>query len=139
MTMISPVRESPRAVTREATPLAVARAYHDAWKGRVYEQAWALLDEGLTVEVPINDYPTKSAFAEAARYTREMAATVTELGEFGGERDAVLIYDMLLPVGNLRIAEVFSVDDGRITRIRHIHDTATLRGAAAADTSGSLR
>ncbi len=135
---VSPGYESPRAKTHQATALGVARAYHNAWKNRAYEDAWRLLDQALTVDVPINAYSTKSAFAEAARYTREMASTVTELAEFGGEQEAVLIYDMALPVGNLRIAERFRVDGGRITRIMHIHDTAALR-AAAADTSGDAQ
>src|SRR5579864_3154236 len=48
--------------TDERSALAVARAYHDAWVGRAYDKAWRLLDETLTVDVPINSYPTKSAF-----------------------------------------------------------------------------
>ena len=111
--------------------LAVARAYHDAWRRCDYEAAWQLLGDALVIEVPVNSYDTKAAFAEAARRTREMAADVRPIAEFGNDGEAVLLYEMTLPVGDLRIAEYFAVDQGRITRIMHIHDTAALRGAGA--------
>jgi ketosteroid isomerase-like protein len=111
--------------------LAVACGYHDAWQRRDYQAAWQLLSDDLTVEVPVNSYDSKAAFAEAAQRTREMTAAVTPLAEFGNDGEAVLIYDLTLPIGDLRIAEYFHVRDGRITQITHIHDTAALRAAAA--------
>ena len=114
-----------------AAALAVARAYHDAWQRRDYQAAWQLLSDDLTVDVPVNSYASKAAFAEAAQRTREMTAAVSPIAEFGDDGHAVLLYDMTLPIGDLRIAEYFSVGDGRITRITHIHDTAALRAAGA--------
>ena len=114
-----------------AGALAVARGYHGAWQRRGYQAAWQLLSEDLTVEVPVNSYDSEAAFAEAARRTHEMAAAVTPLAEFGNDGEAVLIYDLTLPIGDLRIAEYFRVSGGRITRITHIHDTAALRAAGA--------
>jgi hypothetical protein len=114
-----------------ADALAVARGYHDAWQRRDYQAAWQLLSDDLTVEVPINSYDSKVAFAAAAQRTREMAAAVTPLAEFGDDAEAVLLYDLTLPIGNLRIAEYFRVSGGCITAITHIHDTAALRAAGA--------
>ena len=114
-----------------AGALAVARGYHDAWQRRDYQAAWQLLSDDLTVEVPINSYHSKAAFAEAAQRTREMAAAVTPLAEFGNDGEAVLLYDLTLPIGDLRIAEYFRVSGGRITKITHIHDTAALQAAGA--------
>lgn len=45
------------------------------------------------------------------------------LSELGGDGEALLLYDMQLPFGIMRVAEHFSVSDGRIDRIRQIHDT----------------
>jgi ketosteroid isomerase-like protein len=114
-----------------AGALAVARGYHDAWQRRDYQDAWQLLSDDLTVEVPVNSYDSKAAFAEAAQRTREMTSAVTRLAEFGTDGEAVLLYDLTLPIGDLRIAEYFRVSGGRITKITHIHDTAALRAAAA--------
>ena len=52
-----------------ARALAVARGYHDAWQRRDYQAAWQLLSDDLTVEVPVNSYHSKAAFAEAAQRT----------------------------------------------------------------------
>lgn len=109
--------------------LAVARAYHDAWQRRDYQAAWQFLGDDLVVDVPVNSYDSKTAFAAAAERTREMAAAVTPIAEFGNHGEAVLLYDMTLPIGDLRIAEYFRVHGGRITGITHIHDTAALRDA----------
>ncbi len=111
--------------------LAVARAYHDAWQCRDYQAAWQHLSDDLIVEVPVNSYSSKAAFAEAAERTREMAAAVRPIAEFGDGGHAVLLYDMTLPIGDLRIAEYFTVSGGRITQITHIHDTAAVRAAGA--------
>jgi hypothetical protein len=33
------------------------------------------------------------------------------------------------PIGKMRIADHFTIADGQITRIRHVHDTAAPRAA----------
>jgi len=57
----------------------------------------------------------------------------TELvAELGSEEEAIRIYDMTTePFGTIRIAEHFTVADGLIARIRHVHDTAALRAGVA--------
>lgn len=119
------------STTPPDSALDAARAYHDARQRRDYEAAWQLLGDDLIVDVPVNSYDSKTAFAAAAQRTREMAAAVRPLAEFGNDGEAVLLYDMTLPIGDLRIAEYFRVHQGRITQITHIHDTAALRAAGA--------
>jgi len=42
----------------------------------------------------------------------------------------MLLYDLAAgPVGTLRVAEHFTVADGKIVRIRQIHDTVPVRAA----------
>lgn len=116
----------------DSPALSVARAYHLAWTGGRFEEAAGYLAENLTVEVPINSYPTKASFIQAVRFTREMVSGIEVLSELGGDGEALVLYDMALPFGIMRVAEHFSVSDGRINRIRQIHDTHALRAAAAA-------
>ena len=53
------------------------------------------------------------------------------LAEFASGDDALLLYDLQTePFGTLRVAEQLTVADGRIRRIRHVHDTAALAGGA---------
>ena len=109
--------------------LTLARAYHTAWTTRQFDDAAQHLADGLVVEVPINDYPTKADFIRAVELTRDMSSAVNMLAEFGKPGEAVLLYDLQLPMTELRVAEHFTVRDRRITRIRQIHDTAALRAA----------
>ena len=40
----------------------------------------------------------------------------------------MLLYDLVIgPVGTLRVADHFTAGDGKITRIRQVHDTALER------------
>ena len=115
----------------ESSALSVVQAYHRAWTGKRFDEAAGYLAESLTVEVPINSYPTKASFLQAVRFTREMTSGIEVLSELGGGGEAMVLYDMSLPFGTMRVAEHFSVSEGRIDRIRQVHDTHALRAAAA--------
>ena len=110
--------------------LAVVRAYHRSWTSKKFEDAIRLLAQNLAVEVPINDYPTTESFAKALAGFGGMVKRVALLAEFAKDHEAMLLYDLDVDrLGTLRVAEHFTVDDGRITRIRQIHDTAAVRAA----------
>ncbi len=118
--------------TTNAT-LSVVRAYHNGWTSKNFEEAILLLAPSLQVEVPINDYPTKESFAKAVIGFGGLVRRVVLLAEFAKENEAMLLYDMDVDqLGKLRIAEHFVVTDGRITRLRQIHDTAALRAVGFA-------
>jgi hypothetical protein len=110
--------------------LSVARRYHQGWSSRNYEQSIDLLAPTLKVEVPINDYPTAESFAQAIRGFGEMVTGIELLSEMGHDNEAMLLYDMQADgLGQLRVAEHFTVADGKIVRLRQIHDTAPVRAA----------
>lgn len=112
---------------------AVIRAYHDAWTSKNFSAATALLANGLTVEVPVNEYPTAESFAAALEGFGSMVTDVDLLAAISEGDEAMLLYDLTAgPVGTLRVAEHFTVADGKITRIRQIHDTAPVRAAGLA-------
>jgi ketosteroid isomerase-like protein len=112
------------------TALETANRYHDAWTRGSYDVAASLLAPDLVVEVPINEYPDAASFAEAVAQFGRMTTSVTMLSAMGDDMEAVLVYDMVVDgIGSLRVAEHFTVADGRITRVRQIHDTAALRAA----------
>ena len=83
---------------------AVIRAYHDAW--------------------------TAKDFAAALTAFGSMVTDVELLAAMSDGDEAMLLYDLVAgPVGTLRVAEHFTVADGKIVRIRQIHDTAPVRAA----------
>ncbi len=121
---------APMPTARGLAPLGIARAYHDAWERGEFDSAERLLSEDLVVDVPVNSYGSKASFMVAAKMTRQIASRVTPFADFGGAHDAVLIYDMQLPIGMLRVAEHFVIsEDGLIVKITHVHDTVALRAA----------
>jgi ketosteroid isomerase-like protein len=116
--------------TIEETPYAIARRYHDAWSTQRFDDAIELLDEELRVEVPVNDYPTRASFAQALAAFGSMIEEVELLSALAGTDEAMLLYDMKVRgIGALRVAEHFTMRDGRIVSLRQIHDTAPIRAA----------
>jgi len=119
-----------REIMGKDDALAVVRAYYHGWTSKKFDEAIHLLAQDLTVEVPINQYPTTESFANALVGFGGMVKNVTLLAEFAKDYEAMLLYDMDVErLGTLRVAEHFTVGDGRITRIRQIHDTAAVRAA----------
>lgn len=124
-------------MTRDGSALSVARAYHQAWTSQDFDAAGRYLADDLETDVPLNTYGSKADWVQAVRGTRQITSTVRVLAEFGTDDEALLLYDMVLePIGDLRIAEHFVIADGRIVKIRHVHDTAALRAAGFAREGG---
>jgi hypothetical protein len=107
--------------------LAVARAYHRAWTSNDFARAGSFLARDLHTDVPINTYADADEFLGAVTRFSEVIDSVDVLAEFEHADEALLLYDLVgAPFGTLRVAEHFTVADGRIARIRHVHDTAAL-------------
>jgi hypothetical protein len=108
--------------------LAIARRYHEAWTSGRFDDAGALLARELETDVPINTYRDADEFLAAVTAFGRIVTRTELLAEFARGGEALLLYDMDTgPYGTIRIAEHFTVADGRITRIRHVHDTAAFR------------
>jgi len=119
--------------TATTTTRALIRTYHDAWSSGRVSDAIACLSPDLKVEVPVNAYPTRESFGDALRNFGPMVKRVTMLAEFAKDDEGMLLYDLDVPgLGSLRVAEHFTLADGRIERIRQIHDTAAVRAAGLA-------
>ena len=118
------------AAVSEKDAAAIARAYYDAWTAGDFPAAAALLAGTLVVEVPVNHYPTTRSFAAALASFGSMVTRVDLLAAMSADNEAMLLYDLDAErLGTLRVAEHFTVEDGKITRIRQVHDTAALYAA----------
>jgi ketosteroid isomerase-like protein len=115
-------------------PLTTARVYHRAWTAKDFDRATALLADDLAVEVPVNDYPTAASFATALQAFGSMTRGVELLSAMSAGDEAMLLYDMdVRGLGVMRVAEHFTIRNGKIARLRQIHDTAALRAAGFVD------
>jgi hypothetical protein len=92
---------------------SVIRAYYNAWTTGDFGTAVSLLADGLTVEVPVNQYPDAESFGTALKAFGSLA-TKGELHAAMRDRDdGMLLYDMgVAGLGTLRVAEHFTVRDG---------------------------
>lgn len=127
----APSTDAPHNNTEDADALNVARAYHAAWTSRDFDTARSYLAVDLHTDVPINTYAGRDDFVAALTSFGGPAQRVELLTEFGCGEQALLLYDVHTePFGPFRIAEQFTVHDGLIRRIRHVHETAALRGTA---------
>ncbi|HYZ56258.1 MAG TPA: nuclear transport factor 2 family protein [Streptosporangiaceae bacterium] len=98
---------------------AIIRAYYEAWTAKDFDRAVSLLAHGLTVEVPVNEYPDTGSFAAALKTFGSMTTKTELLSAMSAGTEGMLLYDMdVQGLGTLRVAEHFTVDDGKITRIR---------------------
>ena len=112
---------------------SVAQAYYRGWTSRRFDDAIRFLADGLEVEVPINEYPTRESFAAALAAFGAMVERVDLLAQFARGDEAMLLYDLQVAgIGAMRVAEHFTVRGGKITRLRQIHDTAAVRAAGLA-------
>lgn len=118
----------PESKRKLPAALATALAYHAAWTSGDFPQARALLADDVLTEVPLGSFGDADAFATAVTAFGNAARRVDVIARFGGEQEALLLYDIDLgdsPI--LRVAEHFTVLNGLITVVRHVHDTASLR------------
>lgn len=110
------------------SPDSLVRRYHDAWTSGAFDQAIACLAADVKVEVPIHEYPTRESFGEALARFGAAVEQVDLLTFCANGCDVVLVYDMRVRgLGSLRVAEHFTVREGRIALLRQVHDTAPIR------------
>lgn len=116
--------------TQDQETKNVVRRYHEGWSNHRFEEAIALLADELRIEVPINDYPTRESFAQALIAFGSAVESVDLVSALASDDQAMLLYDMTVAgLGALRVVEHFTVKNGRIVRLRQIHDTAAIRAA----------
>ena len=99
----------------------IVRAYYDAWTTRDFGHAAALLAPGLTVEVPVNEYPDAESFAAALR----AAGFVGDVSSGYGRR-------LVINAPRERVFEAIATVDGP----RHWWTTEV---SGSADAGGELR
>lgn len=110
------------------SPLAIALQYYEAWTNKNFDKAADCLSDNVVFETPVNSYASKEEFMKAVAFTAGSVSKTNLLAQFGNENEALLLYDMELnPLGNLRIAEYFKVENNKVIMIRHVHDTFELR------------
>ena len=102
----------------------VAEAFLDAWTSRHFDRARELLHEDLSFEGPIDRFTDPDSYLRAVQGLSQIITGIDKRKVFADGDDVCVIYDMHTgPVPDARIAEWYTVRDGRIAAISAVFDT----------------
>ena len=125
-------------MTAQDTTRRVVEAYFAAWTTKKVDEAYAFLAEDLEFSGPTASYRSADEFRPAlvnfAAMTKE--ARIAEL--MVQDDRAAMLYDCELspPVGRLRIASFFRVENGKIRWYETLFDATELRELLASKREG---
>jgi SnoaL-like domain len=116
-------------MTAEEETRRVVEGYFAAWTSNKVDEAYALLADDLAFWGPTASYQSAAAFRPALTAFAAMTkrAQATELVVAGNR--AALLYDCELPppVGTIKIASFFRVENGKIRWYETLFDATELR------------
>ncbi|WP_410654631.1 nuclear transport factor 2 family protein [Amycolatopsis sp. lyj-112] len=118
--------------------LDVALAYHRAWTGGDFEKAMTYVADDIVCETPSGRLEGAEAFRGFMGPFAQILTGSNLLSAFGDETTALLMYDTTtIPVASAPGAELVTVREGLITRLRIVFDRAPFDAARKAAVSGS--
>jgi ketosteroid isomerase-like protein len=117
-------------MTTQDTTRRVVEAYFAAWTAERVDEAYALLADDLEFSGPTASYRS------AAEFRPTKGARIAEL--MVQDDRAAMLYDCELPppVGRLRIASFFRVENGKIRWYETLFDATELRKLLASKREG---
>jgi hypothetical protein len=115
-------------MTASQTAGNIVRSYHDAWTTGDLATARTYLADDVDFQGPIERYNSADQFAQALGGFAGMLIRVDLVQEHYSTDGAALLYDCVTaPVGTIRTAEFFRLENGRIVQIRLVFDATELR------------
>ncbi len=121
-------------MTEQLTPVAIARAFTEAWTSHDMETAARYVAEDVDFDGPIAGHTTGiEAYMQGLAAFARAITGVQVLAAFGDEEHALIMYEVTTgPFGTLRSAELLTIRDGKIQADKLTFDTYKVRQASAA-------
>lgn len=114
--------------------LQVTLEYFRTWTGGDFEAAMSLIAPEIVCHTPAGELTGAAAFADFMGPFAGMLRSAELLAGYGDENTAVIIYDAVTPaVADAPGAELHTVVDGRISRIKIIFDRLPFAQAQGTD------
>ena len=102
-------------MTEHPTPLAVARAFTEAWTSRDFTTAAGYLADDVVFDGPINHSTGAKAYMEGLTAWAKAVTGMKKLAALGDDAQALIMYEVTTgPFGILTCAEHLTVHDGQI-------------------------
>lgn len=117
-------------MTENLTPLAVARAFTEAWTSRDFTTAAGYLADGVVFDGPINHSTGAKAYMEGLMAFAQALTGMKILAALGDDAQALIMYEVTTgPFGTLTCAEQLTIRDGKIQTDKLTFDTYAVRKA----------
>lgn len=116
-----------------STPVALARAFIEAWTSHDMDAAAGYLTDDVTFDSPTNHSDGKEAYMQGLSTFARVVTGVKMLAAFGDDTQALVMYDLATaPFGSMISADLLTFRDGRIAADVLTFDTFPMRRGAAA-------
>jgi ketosteroid isomerase-like protein len=101
----------------------IAEAFFDAWTSKDLTRARQLVHDDLSFEGPIDTFSDADSYLQSLQGLSQIITGIDKRKLFVDGDDVCIIYDMHTgPVPDSRIAEWYTVRDGRIASISVVFD-----------------
>jgi ketosteroid isomerase-like protein len=101
----------------------VAEEFFDAWTGKDFDGARALLHDDVSFEGPIDSFTDADTYLASLRQLSGIVTGADKLKVFADGDDVCVIYDLkTAPVPRSRTCEWYRVRDGRIASVSVVFD-----------------
>lgn len=119
-------------MTEQNTPVAIARAFTEAWTSRDMETAASYVAQDVVFDGPLGHVEGKETYSESLKgLVQALGVTgVRIVAGFGDDTQALLMYELLTEkFGALTCAKLLTVRDGKIATDRLTFDSYAVRMA----------
>jgi hypothetical protein len=117
-------------MNQNSTPVALARAFTEAWTSHDLDTAATYLADDVTFDGPLTHSTGKEAYVQGLAAFARTVTGATILAAFGDDARALVMYDVTGPFGTLTCAELLAFRDGKIRADRLTFDSYLVRQAA---------
>jgi hypothetical protein len=101
--------------------------YADAWIGGDRDAVRRMIAPDADIEWNLDEPVDDEELVQTLHRIASFADSVTVVSQNVADGRAALIYDCVAPFGTARIAEFLTLEQGRITEIRQVHDRTAIR------------
>ena len=116
-----------------ADSAAVAEDFFDAWTGKDFERARALLRDDVSFEGPIDSFSDADSYIASLRQLSGIVTGAVKQKVFVDAHDVCVIYDLqTAPVPSSRTCEWYRVRDGKIESVSVVFDARPFAALFAA-------
>jgi hypothetical protein len=117
-------------MTADSTPVAVARAFTEAWTGHDMELAASYVADDATFDGPLGHTDGKQEYMEGIGGLASIVTGLNILAAYGDEERALIMYELTTrPFGVLTCAKLLTIRDGKILRDRLTFDSHDIKKA----------